>query len=304
MRARRRSSLSFPTQESTLVSYGSTDIDSNEIRPIEEGRSEPPSRTGTPTLQNFSKSSPSNISLNSTIPTRTSSELRGNPFLPPTFQQRQDFNFVQEPFRVQPLHSPNISLWSATSPNSAASSSTTPPKRTNNTSLSEPSGNIPQSQLNFFTNTKNNALSPSSFIPEKRRPSSHPGRTRSTPIYNPNPPTRSRITEHTYLFALDHKTWNPPPPFYGTTNLGDTFKNWSRNRLVKTLYFTARQRNTALEVLATPNLELNFNTAIKYDTIFNHPFHATTPSIITTTTQHHLFALNSYINLIDTPSRR
>ena len=38
LRARRRSSLSFPTQDSTLVSYGSTDIDSNEIRPIETGR--------------------------------------------------------------------------------------------------------------------------------------------------------------------------------------------------------------------------------------------------------------------------
>ena len=39
LRAQRRSSLSFPTQESTFVSYGSTDIDSNEIRPIEAGRS-------------------------------------------------------------------------------------------------------------------------------------------------------------------------------------------------------------------------------------------------------------------------
>ena len=52
----------------------------------------------------------------------------------------------------------------------------------------------------------------------------------------------------------------------------------------KHINFTARQRNTALEVLATPSLELKLNTTIKYDTIFNHPFHATTPSIITTTT--------------------
>ena len=35
LRARCRSSLYFPTQESTLVSYGSTEVDSNEIRPIE-----------------------------------------------------------------------------------------------------------------------------------------------------------------------------------------------------------------------------------------------------------------------------
>ena len=145
LRARRRSSLSFPTQESTLVSYGSIDNDSSEIRPIEAGISEPPRRTGTPTLQNFSISSRSTTSLNSTIPTPTSSELQGNSFLPPTFEQRQDFNFFQEQFRVQPLHSPNSSLWSANSPNSAASSSTTTPQRSNNTSLSEASGNIQQS---------------------------------------------------------------------------------------------------------------------------------------------------------------
>ena len=54
--------------------------------------------------------------------------------------------------------------------------------------------------------------------------------------------------------------------------------------LTNTLNLTHRQRNSALEVLATPSLELKFNTTIKYDTIFNHPFHATTPSIVTTTT--------------------
>ena len=65
LRGRRRASLSFPTQDSTLVSYGSTDIESNIIRPIEAGQSEPPSRTGTPTgtptrtptLHNFNISS-------------------------------------------------------------------------------------------------------------------------------------------------------------------------------------------------------------------------------------------------------
>ena len=97
-------SLSFPTQDSKLVSYGSTDIESNIIRPIEAGTSEPPSRTGTPTLHNFSLGSPSDHFANSAIQTPTQSELRANPFLPPTFQQRQDFNFVQEHFRAQPLH--------------------------------------------------------------------------------------------------------------------------------------------------------------------------------------------------------
>ena len=87
LRVRHRSSLSFLTQDSTLVSYGSTDIESNIIRPIEVRNSEPPSRTGKPTLHNFSLISPSDHSGNSTIPTPTKSELRANPFLPPTFQQ-------------------------------------------------------------------------------------------------------------------------------------------------------------------------------------------------------------------------
>ena len=100
---------------------------------------------------------------------------------------------------------------------------------------------------------------------------------------NPNPPTKSWTNEHTYLFALDHKTWNPPPPLYGPTNLGDTLTNWSRSRLTNTLNLTHRQRNAALKVLATPSLEFKFNTTIKYDNIFNHPFHATTTSIVTTT---------------------
>ena len=142
LRARRRSSLSFPTQDSILVSYGSTDIDSNIIRPIEAGQSEPPGRTGTPTLHNFNISSPSDHSSNNTIPTPTSSELRANPFLPPIFQQRQDFNFVQEHFRVQPLQSPNSSLWSATSPQSASTSTT--PQRSNQSSSNNTSVSVPR----------------------------------------------------------------------------------------------------------------------------------------------------------------
>ena len=208
--------------------------------------------------------------------------MRANPFLPPTFQQRQDFNFVQEHFRAQPLHSPNSSLRSATSPQSVSGNTT--PQRTNQTSSSNASVSVPHVKLtNSLQPPRNTALSPSSFIPEIRLPSSHPDRTRSTAILDPNTTTKSRTNEHTYLFALDHKTWNPPPPLYGPTNLGDTLTNWSRSRLTNALNLTHRQRNAALNLLATPSLELNFNTTIKNDTVFNHPFHATTPSIVTTT---------------------
>ena len=262
-----------------MISYGSTDIESNIIRPLESGHSEPPNRTGTPILHNLSISSPSEHSSVNTDHTPTPSELRANPFLPPTFPRRQDFNFVQEHFQVQPLQSPNSSLWSATSQQSASTS--TPPLRTSssNTSVSLPRVEIP----NSLQPPGNRALSPLSFIPEIRLPLSHPGRTRSTPILNPNPPTQSRTNEHTYLFPLDHKSWNPPPPLYGPNNLGDTLTNWSGSRLTNTLNLLHRQRNAALNVLATPSLELKFNTTIKYNTIFNHPFHATTPSIVTTT---------------------
>ena len=214
----------------------------------------------------------------------TSSELRGNPFLAPTFQQRKDFIFVQE--RVQPIQSPNSSLWSATTPNSSLSSNITTPQRINKSST-DTSGNTSQSQLNqsiSLTPPRNTVLSPTSSIPEIRLPSDHPGRTRVIPVYNPNPPNRSKICEHTYIFALDHETWNPPPTLYGPTNLGDTSKNWSRNRILKTLNLKTRQRNATLNVLATTSLELKFKATIKYDNIFNHPFHATTPSIVTTTT--------------------
>ena len=216
----------------------------------------------------------SDHSGNSTIQTPTQSELRANPFLPPTFQQRQDFNFVQEHFRAQPLHSPNSSLWSAASPQSASSNTT--PQRSNQTSSSITSVSVPHVELtNSLQPPRNTALSPSSFILETRFPSSHPGRARSKPILNPNPTTKSRTNEHTYLFALDHKTWipPPPPPLYGPTNLGDTVTNWSRSRPTNTLILTHRQRKAEFSVLATPSLELKFNTTIKYDTVFNHPFH-------------------------------
>ena len=94
-------------------------------------------------------------------------ELRANPFLPPTFQQRPDFNFVQEHFRAQPLHSPNSCLWSATSPQSASSNTT--PQRSNQTSSPNTSVSLPHVELtNSLQPPKNTALSPSSFIPEIR----------------------------------------------------------------------------------------------------------------------------------------
>ena len=191
---------------------------------------------------------------------------------------------MQDFFRVQPIHSPHSSLWLATSQQQTASTNTTP-QRSHRSSSSNTSISVPRIELtNSLQPPRNTAFSPASFIQELRLASSHPGRTRATPVLNPNPPTLSRTNEQTYLFALDHKTWNPPPPLYGPTNLGDTLTNWSRNRLTNTLNLTHRQRNTALEVLARPSLELKFNTTIKYNTIFNHPFHATTPSILTTTT--------------------
>ena len=184
---------------------------------------------------------------------------------------------MQEHFRVQPIHSPHSSLRSATSPQQTASTNTTP-QRSHQSSSSNTSIIVPRIELtNSLQPPRNTALSPASFIPELRLASSHPGRTRATPVLNPNPPTLSRTNEHTYLFALDHKTWNPPPPLYGPTNLGDTLTNWSRNRLTNTLNLTHRQRNTALVVLVAPSLALKFNATIKYNTIFNHPFHATDP---------------------------
>ena len=159
---------------------------------------------------------------------------------------------MQDHFRIQPVHSPHSSLWSATSPQQTASTKTTP-QRSNQPSSSNTSISVPRVEVtNSLQPPRNTVLSPASFIPELRLASSHPGRTRATPVLNPNPPSLSRTNENTYLFALDHQTWNPTPPLYGPTNLGDTLTNWSRNRLRNTLNLTQRQRNTALEVLATP----------------------------------------------------
>ena len=59
VQSHRRSSFSYPNQ-SPKIPYRTKDIevDSNELRPLDTGRSEPTSRTSTPTLQNFSINSP------------------------------------------------------------------------------------------------------------------------------------------------------------------------------------------------------------------------------------------------------
>ena len=85
-------------------------------------------------------------------------------------------------------------------------------------------------------------------------------------------------------FLLDYTSFTPAPVLYGPTSLGDTFTVKARARLSDTLNLTTRQRQTALNALATPSLELHFQSTIRYNTIFNHPFHATTPSITTRTT--------------------
>ena len=103
-------------------------------------------------------------------------------------------------------------------------------------------------------------------------------------IQNQNTPTRSRTREYTQRFLLDHTSYTPAPVLYGPTSLGDTFTNWARERLKHTLNLTTGQRQNAINVLSTPSLELHFQSTIKYNTIFNHPFHAATPSITTRTT--------------------
>ena len=178
---------------------------------------------------------------------------------------------------MQPIHSPHSSIWSATSPQNTISTNTTP-NRLQQSSSSNTSISVPRVEVtNSLQPPRNTILSPASFIPELRLASSHPGRTRATPVLNPNTPTLSRTNDHTYLFPLDHKTWNPPPPLYGPTNLGDTLTNWSRNRLTNTLNLTHRQRNSAPLIqdyrihavsikLNNTNINNNIFTYMKIDT--------------------------------------
>ena len=106
VKARRRSSFSDPNQ-APLIPYRTSDIeiDVNDISPLSARRSEPSSRTSTPTLQNLSIASPE-LPSESSIAAPTSSQLRANPFYQPTRQQIQDFNFVQQQFRTPPALAP------------------------------------------------------------------------------------------------------------------------------------------------------------------------------------------------------
>ena len=181
------------------MSYGSTDIYSTEIRPIETGRSEPPSRTGTPTLNSFSISSPSDIR------TPTSSELRTTPFYPQHFNKDKisvlsknipecnpyihqivySGQQLHHSLRVvaQQHHKEQINLRQQT--------------------LQHTTNQFDR----FLTTTQENSFA--TIVIYTRKKDYH----QAIPVeqdqhQNPNPPTRSRINEHTYLFALDHKTWN------------------------------------------------------------------------------------------------
>ena len=111
------------SNQAPLNPYRTSDIeiDDNDIRPLSARRSEPSSRTGTPTLQNFSVASPE-LHSESSIATPTSSELRANPFYQPTRQQKQYFNFVNQQFRTAQALAPQSSFWSASSRDSISSS--------------------------------------------------------------------------------------------------------------------------------------------------------------------------------------
>ena len=60
VRARKRSSFSYPKQTSTLVPYRTSEIEieNNELRPSDTGHPEPTNRTTRPTFQNFNFQSP------------------------------------------------------------------------------------------------------------------------------------------------------------------------------------------------------------------------------------------------------
>ena len=99
------------------------------------------------------------------------------------------------------------------------------------------------------------------FEPEIRLPENYRGaRTPVTPAtHNQNPPTRSRIQEPTQMFLQDYTSFTPAPTLYGPPTLGKTFTVWAQARLSNTLNLTTRKRQSALNVLATPSLELFSN---------------------------------------------
>ena len=205
MKARRRSSFSYPNQ-APLIPYRTTDIeiDRDEIRPLDTGRSEP-TRTSTTTLQNFSFHSPE-LPSESAIATAASSELRANPFCQPTRQQRQDFVFVQQHFRSPQAGSPHCSFWSESSRESISSTQITPRSSltlsTQNISLEGNASQNTYSQIETSTISDNTPIASTSFEPEIRLPENYQGaRGPITPaIHNQNPSTRRRIREQTQRF--------------------------------------------------------------------------------------------------------
>ena len=290
VKARRRSSFSYPNQ-APLIPYRTTDIetDDNDIRPLSTRRSEPSSRTSTPTLQNFSIASPE-LPSEPSIATPTSTELRANPFYQPTRQQVLDFNFVQQQLRQHQAIAPQNSFWTASSRESISSSQITP---RSSLTLSTQNKSSEENVSNTYSQIESSLVSEHSpivssiiFGPAIRLPENYTGpRGPILPaIHNQNPPTRSRTREHTQIFLLDHTSDTPAPVLYGRTSLGDTSTNWSRERPEHTLNLTTRQRQNAINVLSTSSLELHFQSTTRYNTIFNHPIQAATSSITTRTT--------------------
>ena len=214
VKARRRSAFSYPNQ-APLIPFRTTDIkiDDNDKRSLSTGRSQPSSRTSTPTLQNFSIASPE-LPSESSIATPTSS-----------------FNFVQQQIRQPKAMAPQSSFWSASSRESISSSQITPRSSltlsTQNTSLEENASNT-YSQIESSSVLEHPPIVSSiNFEPELRLPENYRGpRGPILPaIHNQNPPTRSRTRESTQRFLLDHTSFTPAPVLYGPTSLGDTFTN-------------------------------------------------------------------------------
>ena len=211
VKARRRSSFSYPNQAALIPDRTSDiEIDDNDIRLLSARRSEPSSRTSTPSLQNFSIASPE-LPSESSIATPTSSELRANPFYQPTRQQIQDFNFVQQQFRTPQALAPQSSFWSASSRESISSTQITPRSSltlsTQNSSLEGQASNR-YSQIDSSSLLEHpTIISSINFEPEIRLPESYRGPILPA-IHNQNPPTRSRTRESTQISLRPYIIYN------------------------------------------------------------------------------------------------
>ena len=197
---------------------------------------------------------------------------------------------MQQQIRQHQAIAPQNSFWSASSRDSISSSQGTTRSSltvsTQNTSLEENVSNTYSQRESSIASELSPIVSSINIEPEIRLPKNYRGpRGPILPaIHNQNPPTRSKTCEYTQRFLLDHTSFTPAPVIYGSTSLGDTFTNWAMDTLEHTLNNTQRQRQNAINVLSTQSVELHFKSTIRYNTTFNHLFHAGTPSITTRTT--------------------